>query len=120
MTSTRNKLPVAVDAVSGGNASPRIDSTISSLDTSSGSIVLGSARRFRVFPSVRSWTNRLFLLGYTSPLSVANAEYVVASSTEIRDTVPPGTTLYWMLVDATTFLPTLGGANDYLVAARYE
>jgi hypothetical protein len=121
MTNTRNKLPVAVDAVSGGDASPRVGGSVIAIsELASGSIALGTARRFRVFPNCRSWSNRIFVLGYTTPMNLGSAEYAVTSSVEIRDTVPANTTLYWAVLDATSLQPVTGGLNDYLAVTRYE
>jgi hypothetical protein len=121
LTDNRNKLPVAVAAVSGGDASPRLGSVISSIaDTSSGNVALGTARRFRVFPNLRSWTNKLFLLGFTNTPTLATAEHVLSGPGEIRETVPAGTTLYWSLVDTAAFNPVLGGNDDHLIVTKFE
>ena len=117
-----NKLPFAVDVISGGTASPRIGGSVISIeDIASGSIALGEARRFRVYPNLRSWSGKLFLLGFTNPVNLSNAEYVISSSAaEIRDSIPAGTTLYWALISSTAYTPVLGGANDFIAVTRYE
>ena len=122
MSDNRNKLPVAVEIVSGGgSASQRVGGSVTSIeDTSGGSISLGTAKQFRVVPNLRSWTGKLFVLSYSNPASIANAEYIVTSNIEIKDTVPPNTTLYWGLLDASTLGSTIGGSGDYLIVTRYE
>ncbi|HOP78975.1 MAG TPA: hypothetical protein PLZ21_00240 [Armatimonadota bacterium] len=121
MASYKNKLPVAVDVVFGGEASPRTSGMVVSMeDKSTGSINLGSARRFRLLANLRSWTNKMVLIGYSASVTPASAEYVLTSLGEIRETVPPNTTIYWALYDTSTFLPIIAGATDYLAVTCYE
>jgi len=94
-------------------------SVVSINEVGSGSVLVGSRKEFRVFPSVRVWTNRVFVVGFTGPVSLANAEYVVTSSVEVRDAVVAGMVVYWSLLDATTGQPALGGANDYVACSLY-
>jgi len=122
MVDNRNKLPVAVEVTSGGEASKRTGGAVTSLaGIGSGSLSLGTATRFRILANLRSsGPDTLALIGYSSPATVANAEYILFDKMEVRESVPPGATLYFALVDATTLTPVTGGANDYLVLTKYE
>jgi len=122
MTETRNSLPLAVEHVSGGEAARRSGGSVVSLSgISSGSINLGSATRFRLQNNMISAIGAVYVLaGYTNPCTIANAEYLLRFGEEVRDSVPPGTVLYFQVIDASTFQATPGDASDYLAVTRYE
>ena len=122
MSDNRNKLPIAVETVSGGEASRRTGAVITSLaGISSGSISVGSATRFRLQANLRSsGPDTLVLVSYSSPVTLANTEYALADRSEVKESVPPDLTLHFALIDATTLVPASGGPNDYLILTRYE
>ena len=122
MTENRNRLPVAVDVVSGGDASGRTGSVVLLLNgIGSGSFDLGTATRFRLLANLRaSLDSTIALIGYTSPVTLANTEYVLRDYEDVRDSVPPGTTIYFRLVDAMTMELVNGNVCDYLVLTKYQ
>jgi len=122
MTDSRNKLPVAVNVVAGGAVSKRAGGSVAALSgVTGGSFALGTATGFRLQPNFRSsGANMAVVVGYTSPVSFANAEYVLGDKAELRDSVPAGLTLYFALFDPVTLESAEGGACDYLALTRYE
>lgn len=120
MTNLKNELPFAVHLVSGGDARVRTGSQVISLvGASSGSFQVTNATRFRL--RLGSWTTggMMLLVGYSSPVTLANASWWSDDSSEIADDVPEGTTVYFATVNPEDLTPVPGGANDAVHVSCY-
>ena len=115
MTNLMNELPVAVHLASGGEARIRKGGQAISLENiASGSFQVTGGTRFRALYSVRTMTGMVLLLGYTSPVTLANASWLAFDKDEIADDVPEGTTVYWATASEGDFLAMAGGEFDSL------
>jgi len=120
MTNLRNELPVAVHVASGGDARVRTGGQTFSLDgVSSGSFQMTDATRFRALLSTRTMSGMLLLLGYTSPVTLSNAAWIVSDIDSISDDVPEGTTVYFATVSPDDFTAMQGGDLDTLHVSFY-
>jgi hypothetical protein len=120
VTNLQNELPIAVHHASGGDARVRVaGSTISLHNVSSGSFVMTNASRFRIVANLRTMPSIFILVGYTNPVTLANASAVMTDLNTFIDDVPEGATVYFTLLDMMTLSPTPGEANDYLHVSLY-
>lgn len=120
MTNTINALPIAVHLASGGDARVRTGGRVISLNgTSSGSVQLSGATRFRGVFSPRSTAGLMLLIGYTSPLTVENASWLVGDLAQFSDDVPDGTTVYFRGVSSDDLSPMNGGVTDTVHLSFY-
>lgn len=121
MISLKNELPVAVHLASGGEARLRTGGQAISLNgISSGSFQVMSGTRFRAKFGMRSVTGLSLLIGYSSPLTLANASTVASDTDDIYDDVPEGTTVYFSIIGPADDTPVLGGEHDYLYVSFYD
>ena len=120
MTNVKNELPVAVHHKSGGSARTRVGGATVSLEgVSSGSFQLVGGTRYRLCFSVRAASGLLLLVGYTSPVTLANASAVLLDLARYDDDVPDGTTVYFTTISPVDLLPTEAGAGDCVYASFY-
>lgn len=120
MTSLKNELPVAVHVASGGDARVRVGGEVISLNgISTGSFQVSNATRFRVLFSNRTAGGMILLVGYSTPLTMANASRLGIDFCEVVDDVPEGTTVYFALFTSDDYTPMDGGALDSLHITYY-
>ena len=120
MTNLMNELPVAVHLASGGEARVRKSGQVISLDgISSGSFQMTNATRYRALYSIRSVGGLMLLVGYASPVTMANMSWVGIDRDEIIDDVPEGTTVYFKTVNPDDFSACNGGENDSIHISLY-
>jgi hypothetical protein len=117
----KNELPIAVHHASGGNARVRVGGQAISLNgVSTGSFEIGDVTCFRVSANLRTSAGFLVVIGYTGPVTLANASRVFADTMTIEENVPDHATVYYALVDPGTAQITEGGAQDYLYVSLYD
>ena len=120
MTSLKNELPVAVHVASGGEARIRTGGQVIALNgVTSGSFQVTEGTRFRAQYSSRTMCGMLLLLGYTSPVTLANASWVMTDLTSISDDVPEGATVYLATITPDDFTAMQGGQFDTLHVSFY-
>ena len=120
MTNLMNELPVAVHLASGGDARLRTGGQVISLSgVQSGSFTVTGATRYRLLCSTRSTGGLIVLVGYTSPVTLANASWVVIDFGQLTDDVPDGTTVHVAVLSPEDLSPTEGGALDALYVSYY-
>lgn len=120
MTSLKNELPVAVHIASGGEARARTGGQVCALNgITSGSFQVTEGTRFRALYSSRTMGGMLLLLGYASPVTLANASWIMGDLTSMTDNVPEGTTVYFATVTPDDFTAMQGGPFDTLHISFY-
>ena len=120
MTDLRNELPVAVHLASGGDARLRTGGEVISLNgISSASFQMINSTRFRAFFSNRSMGGLVLLIGYTAPVTLANASWMGSDSALFTDDVPEGTTIHISTVNPEDYTSAPGGAFDALHVSFY-
>lgn len=120
MTNLRNELPVAVHIASGGDARVRTGGQVISLnEISSGSFQVLGATKYRAEFNTRTTGGMVLLMGYTSPVTLANASWVSLDWGQINDDVPEGTSVYFATVEADEFAALQGGEHDTLHISYY-
>ena len=120
MTNLRNELPVAVHVASGGEARVRTGGDVISLDgISSGSFQVSGATRFKGIFNPRSTGGMMLLLGYTSPVTFANASLLAVDFGQFYDDVPEGTTVYFSLISGEDLTPVEGDVADRVHISLY-
>jgi len=120
MTNLQNELPVAVHVASGGDARVRAGGQVISLNgISSGSFQVLGATKYRAVLSARSTAGMVMLVGYTSPVTLANASWIVLDWGQINDDVPEGATVYFSTIEVDEFGPQQGGEHDTLHISYY-
>lgn len=113
MTKLQNELPVAVHLASGGDARIRTSGQVIAFDgVSSASLQLTGANRFRGVFSARGTGGLMLLVGYSTPLTLATASWVVGDFGEFSDDVPEGTTVYFSVIGGENMSPIEGGPLD--------
>ena len=99
--------------------------TIPLLGISSGSFVVPTGcTRYRLVADLRTYSSLLILIGYTSPVTQANASLAAIDlgtlgEYDVVDDVPEGTTVYFSVVDMSDLTPTACTANDALHISFY-
>lgn len=120
MTNLQNELPVAVHVASGGDARVRTGGQVVSLNgISSGSFQVLGATKFRALFSTRSTSGMIMLVGYTSPVTLANASWILLDWGQFSDDVPEGTTVHFTAIEADEFTPIQGGESDTMHISYY-
>lgn len=120
MPRVKNDLPIAVHIASGGDARIRRGGTVISLDgVSSGSFQVTGGTGYRVVLNNSTTTGIQLLLGYTSPVTPANASLICQDGSHLADDVPEGATVYFSILDPMELLPMQGGESDYLYVSIY-
>lgn len=121
MAHVRNKLPVAVHHESGGSARMRVGGTVVSLaGVSSGSFRVTGGTGYRLCYSGRGMGGFLLLVGYTSPVTLANASVALMDLSVYEDNVPEGATVYLATISPGDLTPALGDAGDAVYASFYR
>lgn len=120
MINLKNELPVAVHLASGGDARVRTGGQVISFDgVSSGSFQVMNATKLRGMLNLRTNSGLAVLLGYTSPVTYANASWVLFDLNQVTDEVPEGTTVYYATISPDEFIPMAGGVHDTLHLSFY-
>jgi hypothetical protein len=120
MTNLRNELPVAVHVASGGEARVRTGGQVISLDgVSSGSFQVSGATRFKALFNARSTGGLMLLMGYTSPVTPANASIAGVDFSQFCDDVPEGTTVYYSSISLEDLSPSEGAVADRIHISFY-
>lgn len=120
MTNLRNQLPIAVHVQSGGDARVRTGGQVLSLDgVSAGSIQLTGATRLRGVFSARSTGGVMLLVGYSSPVTLANASWFVSDLAEFSDDAPEGTVVHFQMVSMDDHAPVVGDELDAIHLSFY-
>jgi len=120
MTNLRNELPIAVHVASGGDARVRTGGQVIVLDgISSGSFQVTNGTRFRAFYSVRTTSGQILLLGYTSPVTILNASWIMMDFDNMSDDVPEGSTVYFTTLSSDDLTPMQGGEFDTVHISIY-
>lgn len=86
---------------------------------SSGSFQVNGTR-YRVYSNMRASNDMLLLIGYTSPVTFANASVMLIDMESYEDNVPEGTTVYFTLINPATFNPANGTAMDFIYTSIYD
>lgn len=116
----RNELPIAVHVASGGDARVRTGGQVISLGgISSGSFQVSGATGYRGVFSSRGTSGLMLLLGYTSPVTIANASHMAIDFGGFSDDVPDGTTVHFAIVKLEDFTSTQGAASDQVHVSFY-
>lgn len=120
MTSLLNELPVAVHLASGGDARVRKGGQRLSLNNfSSASVQISGATRYRGQLNARNNGNMMLLVGYSTPLTMANASMIVSDMQSFTDDVPDGTTVYFEAIDPNEHTPMAGAQDDMIYLSFY-
>lgn len=116
----KNELPVAVHIASGGDARVRRGGQVISFnETTAGSFQVSNATHYKLQFSLRSSSGLMLILGYTSPLTLANASAVLEDIDIFEDDVLEDTTVYMMLVPTDSEMLIAGGALDRAYVSFY-
>jgi hypothetical protein len=116
----QNGLPVSIHHASGGDARVRSGGTnIQLTSISSGSFQVNGTR-YKLFANMRMTSEIITLVGYTSPVTVANASAMLLDMQAYQDDVPEGTTVYFTLVNPSTLSPSNGSSGDYIYTSIYS
>jgi len=86
---------------------------------SSGSFAVSGGTRFSVRANMRT-TIAYLIIGYSTPIGLANASVLQADLNVFEDNVEDGTTVYWATLDPSDLSPIECGANDFLYVSIYE
>lgn len=120
MAKLRNELPVAVHVASGGDARVRTGGQVVSFNgVSAASVQMDGATRIRGVFSARSSVGVILLVGYSGPLTSANASFFVTDLEEFSDDVPDGTTVYFRTVSSDDMSPVNGDTLDVVHLSFY-
>ena len=120
MNNLKNRLPVAVHLASGGDARVRVGGVSIPLEgEATASFITTGATRFRLTLNARSVPGVMLLIGYDSPLTLANAPMLCSDMDSVTDDVPEGTTVYIALVNPMDGSAVTGGEEDHAVISFY-
>lgn len=120
VTNVKNELPVAVHVASGGDARVRTGGTAIALDgISGGSFQVTNGTRYYLCPSLRASTTGMIFVGYSTPLTPANASRVLIDMEEMADDVPEGTTVYFAILSSMDLSPLECTEYDFLYVTYY-
>ena len=121
MTEMRNKLPVGIHLDSGGCARQRSGGTTIDMDAqTSGSFQAGSATRIRIQGCYRGSGDIVVLIRYGAAASPETADFVLRDGCDLMDSIPPGTTVYWVVCSATMMIAQEAISGDRLYVTFYE
>jgi len=120
MAKLLNGLPLSVHHASGGDARVRTGGAALQLTgISSGSFQVNGTR-YKFYPNMRAANDTMILLGYSSPVTFANASAMVMDMQQYSDDVPEGTTLYFTLISPVTLEPIGATPMDFIYVSFYS
>lgn len=85
---------------------------------SSGSFQVNGTR-YKLYSNMRSANDLMTLIGYSSPVTFANASAMVMDMGQYSDDVPEGTTVYFTLISPATLEPANATPADFIYASFY-